>query len=157
MKKTLPVIIIVLLVGAGAFYAGTRYQQGNPPAGGPAGNLNAAALSNMTQEQRQQFMQQRQQNGGNGTGTVRINRAGGGFTAGEIISKDANSITVKLPDGGSKIIFFSETTPITKSVSGAPADLSTGEQVTISGTANQDGSITAQTIQIRPAQTQTPQ
>jgi len=153
MKKILPVIIIVLLVSAGAFYAGTRYQQGKVP----AGNLNAAAFSNMTQEQRQALMQQRQQDGGNGTGAVRGNRAGGGFTAGEIISKDDKSITIKLQDGGSKIVFLSETTPITKSVNGVAIDLSIGEQVTISGTANQDGSLTAQTIQIRPAQTQTPQ
>jgi hypothetical protein len=85
-------------------------------------------------------------------GGARTKGAGGfgGGTVGQIISKDATSITVALTSGGSKIIFLDNTTPITKQVSGTTTDLSVGTNVAVTGTANTDGSVSAQSIQIRP-------
>jgi hypothetical protein len=76
-------------------------------------------------------------------------RAGGGFTVGEILSKDETSLTLKLRDGGSKIVLFSPTTKIEKTVEGTPADVMLGKQVMISGSTNPDGSVSATSIQLR--------
>ena len=74
----------------------------------------------------------------------------GNFAGGEIISKDATSITVKLQDGSSKIVFVSSSTPVLTSVQGNLNDLNVGDNITVIGTQNSDGSITSQSIQIRP-------
>jgi hypothetical protein len=74
-----------------------------------------------------------------------------GKTVGEIISQDNSSLTIKLRDGGSKIVFFSADTKISKMDAGSLADLKIGESVMANGTANADGSVTAATIQLTPA------
>lgn len=88
---------------------------------------------------------------------IRTGGTGGGFVTGEIISKDDKSVTIKLRDprqpdgqGGSKIIFLSASTSIMKSILGSLGDITVGEQITATGNTNADGSITAQSIQMRP-------
>lgn len=151
MKKTiLAVIITAVIVGAGAFYGGMKYDKSK----NSASNLSAAAFANLSPQERQARLQQM---GANGQGIEqRSNRTNGGFVSGQIIAKDDKSITIKMQDGSSKIVFFSDSTSVMKSDSGNAADLANGQQVTITGTANQDGSVTAQNIQIRPAQAATP-
>ena len=141
MKKILPIIIIIVIVAAGSFFAGMKYGQSKSST-----NLSRGNFQNMSPEERQQRIQQM---GTAGVG-FRDNRESSGFASGEIISKDDKSITIKLPDGGSKIIFYSETTEVGKFVDGTPTDLEVDKTVIVNGTANQDGSITAQSIQMRP-------
>jgi hypothetical protein len=129
------IIISVLLLGV-SFYGGKQYGQ----------SVNTASLTNAT-SQRSNFV--RNTNGASArVGAMR--GANGGFTTGEVISKDDTSIVVKLKDGGSKIIFVSNSTSVAKTESGTLADVSVGKQVSVTGSSNSDGSVTAESIQIRP-------
>lgn len=127
MKK-LPIvtIILVLVFGVGGFFAGMKYQQSKQPA----------------------FT--RQFGGGQGARNGQVNRQGFRPVNGEIISADEKSITVKMLDGSSRIVLFSDKTEINKAASGTKEDLKVGEKVAVFGTENSDGSVTAQNIQLNP-------
>jgi hypothetical protein len=103
------------------------------------------------------FNGETRQLGSDGKGGDRfMARSGNGSTsgmrpvAGEIISKDDTSITVKMPDGSSKIVLVSDKTSVNKSATGTLSDLKTGEQVAAFGIQNSDGSVTAQSVQLNP-------
>jgi hypothetical protein len=140
MKKILSIGVVgIIIVGAVSFYGGMKYAQARR---GTFGNFN-----NLTADQRQQFMQR------DGTGTIRTGSGGGmmrGFIGGEILSKDDKSITIKMQDGGSKIVFYSDKTEIGMFTTGTLSDVTAGKNVSVNGTTNPDGSMTAQSIQIRP-------
>jgi len=143
-NKIIKIVIGIVIVAGIAFYGGMKYGQSKIPA---LAN-NATGFANLSPEERQARLQQFGAAGfaGGQKGT----RAGGESAAGEVIAKDDKSITVKLSDGGSKIVFFTANTPVMKSVPGLPQDIAIGTQVVANGTKNQDGSITSQSIQIRP-------
>lgn len=65
---------------------------------------------------------------------------------GQIISLDERSITIKLADQSSKMVVISDNTKINQLISGAKSDLIEGKIVSIVGSENSDGSVTAQTI-----------
>lgn len=74
---------------------------------------------------------------------------GGGVT-GEIISFDGQTLTLKNDTGGgSRLVFLSTSTPITKTEPGSVDDLKPGQTVMVLGSPTTDGSIKAQTIQLR--------
>jgi cytochrome c-type biogenesis protein CcmE len=85
-----------------------------------------------------------------GNGMMRGGVNGGGLVSGEILSKDDKSMTIKLNSGGSKIVFFSPSTKVEKTVDGSIADVIVGKQITVIGVANSDGSVNATSIQLRP-------
>ncbi|MCZ7664297.1 MAG: hypothetical protein M5U22_15810 [Thermoleophilia bacterium] len=148
MNAKWPMILAVaVVVGAGAFYGGMRYGEGKSPTPQEA----LAALQNLTPDQAAQAFQNGNGFPGAGGGARRDVGEGGGFVNGDIIAADAQSITVQLTDGRSKIVFFSDSTSISRQAEGSASDLFTGTSVLVTGTTNDDGSITAQTIQIRPA------
>lgn len=126
-------IVGILVIGGGSFYAGTKFtganESGRPVMG--------------------QDGQFRTGQNGQGLGGARMGQGmGGGITTGVILSKDDTSITVKLTDGGSKIVFLTASTTITKSSTGSMGDLVVNENVVVNGSANSDGSINAQFIQL---------
>lgn len=129
-NKKISLVIAGILVLATIFYGGMIYGESKTPAKS-RGSL-AFSQNNI---------------GGRRGGGL------GGLTMGEIISKDDKSITVKLTAGGSKIVFFGTNMAVTKTVPGSAGDLTVGAQVSVNGDTNPDGSITAQSVQIRPANT----
>jgi len=149
--KLIPIIIVVaLVVGVGGFYGGMKYTESKSPQIGFA----RADLQNLSPEERQQKMQELGGAGalGERAGDFRgqVGAVGGRSLSGEIISQSEDSLTLKLADGSTKIVFISESTQITKSVEGSLTDLGEGEQIFVGGTENSDGSYTAKTIQLRP-------
>lgn len=123
--NTIVVVLLIVIIAIGGFFAGMKYQQSKSPAG-RFGNF---------------------QNGRNGQSQ---SRAGQGFRPvnGEIINADDKSITVKLQDGTSKIIILSDKTQINKASEAPKEELKIGEQVAVFGTENPDGTVTARNIQL---------
>ena len=64
-------------------------------------------------------------------------------------SQDDKSLTIKLTEGGSRIVFLSASTTINKIVKVMSGDLKINESVLVNGTSNSDGTINANLIQIR--------
>ncbi|NTV44417.1 MAG: hypothetical protein HGA67_01830 [Candidatus Yonathbacteria bacterium] len=125
-------ICVVALFGIG-FYGGMKYGENKTPSRGQFGSG--------------KFDGNGQSSGQNGMRT----RNGGGFTAGEIIAKDMTSMTLKMQNGSTKIILVSSSTQVMVSTSGTLEDVSVGTNVVVTGSSNSDGSITAQSLQVRPS------
>jgi hypothetical protein len=126
MQKTIiAAVLAAVLAGALGFFGGVTYQKSQTPSFG----------------------------GRSGAGG--FNRQGGaaGFRAnvatGTVIAQDATSITIKSADGGSKTVFISAQTEISKQQVLKPADIKVGDQVGAFGQAA-TGGITAAVIQIIP-------
>lgn len=130
--------IIVVIVAGISFYVGTFF--GSRSNSGPN-------FSEFSQNGNRTGFNPSNLNGG-------ARNASAGVNFGEIISIENGQITVKLDNGGSKLLFIQDSTIVSKSVEGNIGDLSKGTNITFQGTNNSDGSITAQSIQIRPSQEQ---
>lgn len=132
MKKYLSTVLLIvgLATGFAGGYFFKNYQQ---------------------QEQRNSFR--------NGTAGQRFTPGAGGGqrgmmfgsgVEGEILSMDDKSVTVKLNDGSSKIVLFSDTTNYSNLSVSKKADLKTGIKIAVFGKSNSDGSMTADRIQLNP-------
>lgn len=86
-----------------------------------------------------------------GNGSRATGRMLGGNILGEILKLDEQSVTVKVANSGTRLVFLSEKTQVTKTEPAGVADLAAGVSVRIMGSSNQDGSVSAQSIQILPA------
>lgn len=132
-NKVVTVVVVGVLLMAVAFFGGMKYSQSQV----------------VGQKGEGIYTGQQGKFGGGMNG----NRAkGANVVTGEILSMDDESVTLKLVSGGSKIVLLSDKTQVVKSVEGSKADLKQGLNLVITGAANADGSVTAENIQIRPAQ-----
>ena len=132
--KVIGLVAGVIVVAGGSFYGGMQYQMHKAGSSARGGQFMG------------QFGGQRT---GMGQGGMRNGQ--GGFTVGEIIAKDTTSITIKMQDGSTKIVLVGLSAQVMKSAAGTMDDLVVGAQVTVMGSANSDGSLTAQSVQLRPA------
>jgi preprotein translocase subunit YajC len=123
-------VLIAVIFTATVFFAGVKYQQ------------------RQTISQRGQFANTLRQSLGPAAGASR-NRFGAQII-GNIISADDKSITVKLADGSTKLVYFSSSVIIQKAAPGTQSDLIAGEKVAIFGSTNTAGLITAQNIELNP-------
>ena len=130
-KKIVGLVILVVVIAFASFFVGYKCASSKKP-----------SFSQSTFGQHGM--------NGNNPG-MKGNGGFGGLTVGEILSKDAQSITLKLRDGGSRIIFFTDKVVVQKMTDGSVADLVVGKQISVTGTTNPDGSINAQSVQIRPS------
>jgi len=130
MKRHIPYIVIAIAVAVGSFFGGVTYADSKT--GGTNGTRQGAAGM--------------PRNFVGGAGATA--RGDNGLVSGEVIGKDDKSVTVKLPTGGSRIAFFTPSTPVMTATSGTIEDVVTGKEVMIVGTPTSDGSVTASMIQI---------
>jgi hypothetical protein len=134
-KHIIITALVVIIVGVASFYCGSKFSQSS----------NNFKQGNMRQGTGIAMNPNSKQNGQ------------GGLISGDIASKDGSTLTVNLKSGGSKIILFSDKTKIYKSVDGSLDDLSVGSNINITGTQNQDGSVSAQSIQVKQNITSNPE
>lgn len=134
MNTITKVLVVAVVVGGVAFYGGMKYSAAN------AASQRANLRSQFSVGAGGQFFTRT----GGGMGM------NGGFTAGQIISKDATSLTIKMANGSTKIVLYGSSTEISKFDAGTLNDLTVGQTVSVQGTANSDGSLSANSIQLRP-------
>jgi hypothetical protein len=154
MNKALKVIlgvVVVVVIAAGSFYGGMVFGKSRASASAATVPMNfpegfqppdGAALP------------------GDGTGRFGArgqDGAAGGFAAqpgmifGEIESIDGNTLTLLTQAGGTLTVQVTDTTLIEKNASVAASDLAAGDTVIVSGSDNDDGSVTARSVQVAPA------
>jgi len=127
MKKyTVHIVWVVVVIIA--FIGGIYYGKTTVPSVASRGNF--AGLTSSTR----------------GSFAGRTGAAGGGAVIGQVTAVDANSITVQLANGNSEVVLYSSSTPVTEPTKVSPSILATGMTITVGGTQNSDGSLTAQTI-----------
>jgi len=137
MNKTIIIATVIIIVaGVGGFFGGMYYQKSQ--------TANRFAQFAGQGGQGGQFYRRFGQGGPTG-GANSMNAI-----RGQVVSTDSNSVTVKLPDGSSKILIVGSSTTFMKSASGSLSDLKSGDTVMAFGTTNSDGSVTVQNVQINP-------
>jgi hypothetical protein len=116
-KKTLVIVVALLVIIGGAFYAGAKYEKSK---------LSKFGLIKS----------------GKNEASCKVSDS----VAGEITAKTDNTITIKTSDGNIQNVSLSDPMKTGKKSSAMLASLAVGQQVVIKGIKNADGSFLAQSI-----------
>ena len=147
-KKYVLIVLLTTVSLAGvAFYGGMLYQKSR---GFNSFDSTRRMAINGSSNRQYSDGQNNRMNRVPGGRTGDRNGSSGAFLGGEIIAKDDKSITIKTPDGSSKIVYYSASTAIGKMTDGGADDLVVGKNVMINGKTGTEGIVDAQNIQIRP-------
>jgi len=154
MKKNLwlMVVITVVVVGGVGFFGGMKYQESQATNNSGIGQLgnNAMNDNNAGSFSRRDRTGDNSRNFGSSQNGDSTRSGFGRPVAGVNESKDNNSITVKLDDESSKLVILPDSVTVSKAETGSLDDLKTGEKVSVFGTENSDGSVTANNVQLNP-------
>ena len=115
-KKMICIIVVFIIIAGGAFYIGAKYEKSKLIKLGLMKN-NKSEVCLMS-----------------------------GYVDGEIVSKNDNMWRIKIKDGSTQEVFIFASTKMNKKSTETLASLALGQQVSISGIKNVDGSFLAQTI-----------
>jgi hypothetical protein len=139
-------IIGVLILLAGSFYGGMILGERRAQVDLPEAFRERMAQFGQGDPASSGAVEGRLSQGGFG----RLGGQGGGLI-GQIEEISGDTIVVTGFDGQQTIVQITDTTLIEKYASVTASELAPGEQVTISGSENEDGSITARSVQVAPA------
>ena len=128
-------VVLIILAAGGGFFGGMMFQKNQTPSFGGLGQGGSMPGGNFAGRFGGQTSQ--------GAAAFRPVR-------GQVLDMSANSLTVKMLDGSTKIVVLSSSTAFMASAKAALSDVKTGDTVNVVGTANSDGSVTAQDVQINP-------
>ncbi|MDD4135762.1 MAG: DUF5666 domain-containing protein [Candidatus Shapirobacteria bacterium] len=140
-KSTIIVSLIALIIG---FFGGFIYQKSKMPSF-PGGNMKNGQFQ-MAGGSDSNRSGNRPSSGN--TGNQQGQRLFAKETIGEVTSVDDSSITVKTPDGSSKIVMISDSTTVNQATKVDKTNLKVGSQVSISGNQNTDGTVTGKIINL---------
>jgi hypothetical protein len=135
-------VIIAILVAGAAFWGGMTYAQSQRTSTA-ASRFGAAGTA---------FA-------GRGGAGFAAGGAGGG-TVGTVIQVGNGTFTVQLPSStsttattGTKLVLFDDATQVQELETVPTSNIQVGQTVTVTGSANSDGSITATSVMVRPSTT----
>ena len=117
-------VILLLVVGGVSFGVGYKVAQAKTA-------INRQFTGNRNNTQNNGMMRNRQ-------------------TIGDVISLDDKTMTVKMPDGSSRIVLLSSAMTVSQLADAKVSDLKIGSKVAVFGTNNSDGSLTATNIELNP-------
>ncbi len=137
-KKDFFWLIALVVIGGIAFFSGQQLSE-NLSGGDQMARQFAAG----------QFPGRLNADGRTSGGSLGARADGQTVTGGEILSLSDNNLTIKLPDGGSKIIYFATSTEMWRQTAAQLSDFKVGESITANGTENDAGALEADIIQFR--------
>lgn len=123
------VVLICFVAGALGFFSGMQYQKSKRQ--GPFTNFKQGNLPENIRP-----------NEKIATGKL----ASLGPVSGEIIDFNEQTLTLKARDNSSVIVVFSDSTKISRLSEGSTTDLKVGETITVTGSENSGGTVTAENI-----------